>query len=102
MPTSARTDRPSGFRWGVATSAYQIEGAVGEDGRQPSIWDVFSHTPGRVANGDTGDVACDHWHRWPEDVDLMADLGIPWYRFSLAWPRIIPEGDGAVNQRALD
>lgn len=101
-PPGRRSAATQGFRWGVSTSAYQIEGAVAEDGRSPSSWDVFSHTPGRTANGDTGDIACDHWHRWPEDVDLMAELGIPWYRFSLAWPRIIPDGDGPVNEAALD
>ena len=93
---------PDGFTWGVATAAYQIEGAVTEDGRGPSIWDTFSHTPGWTANGDTGDVACDHYHRYPEDVTLMADLGVDAYRFSIAWPRIQPTGSGAPNQKGLD
>ena len=79
---------PPGFLWGAATAAYQIEGAVAEDGRTPSIWDTFAHTPGRVANGDTGDVADDHYHRFRDDVALMADLGLTSYRFSVAWPRI--------------
>jgi beta-glucosidase len=93
---------PSGFVWGAATAAYQIEGAVTEDGRGPSIWDTFSHTPGRVAGGDTGDVADDHYHRWPEDLDLLRDLGVGAYRFSIAWPRIQPSGSGAPNRRGLD
>ncbi|GII01815.1 GH1 family beta-glucosidase [Planobispora takensis] len=90
-----------GFTWGVATSAYQIEGAVSEDGRLPSIWDTFSRVPGAIDNGDTGEVACDHYHRWPEDVDLLGRLGVDAYRFSVAWPRVIPEGSGAVNPRGL-
>ena len=93
---------PEGFRWGVATAAYQVEGAVGEDGRGPSIWDTFSHTPGRVRDGHTGDVACDHYHRWPEDVALMSDLGVDSYRFSIAWPRVQPAGSGPVNGKGLD
>jgi beta-galactosidase len=93
---------PERFRWGVATAAYQIEGAADEDGRGPSTWDVFSHTPGRVRDGHTGDVACDHYHRWPEDVALMAGLGIDAYRFSIAWPRVQPSGKGPVNARGLD
>ena len=76
------------FLWGAATAAYQIEGAAGEDGRVPSIWDTFSRTPGRVLNGDTGDVAADHYHRWPEDVETMSALGLGAYRFSIAWPRV--------------
>ncbi len=93
---------PDGFIWGAATASYQIEGAVAEDGRGPSIWDAFSHTPGRIRNGDTGDVACDHYHRWAADLDLAADLGLGAYRFSIAWPRIMPDGDGSVNARGLD
>jgi beta-glucosidase len=86
----------------VATSAYQVEGAVHEAGRGPSIWDTFSHTPGRTANGDTGDVACDQYHRYEEDVALMAELGIGAYRFSVSWPRIQPSGSGPANQAGLD
>jgi beta-glucosidase len=93
---------PTGFIWGAATSSYQIEGAVHADGRGESIWDRFSHTPGITADGATGDVACDHYHRWPEDVALMAQLGLKAYRFSVAWPRILPNGRGPVNQAGLD
>jgi beta-glucosidase len=93
---------PEDFIWGVATASYQIEGAVAEDGRGESIWDRFSHTPGKILTGETGDVACDHYHRWPEDVELMRELGVDAYRFSIAWPRIIPEGVGPVNQAGLD
>jgi len=89
------------FVWGVATSAYQIEGAVTEDGRLPSIWDTFSHTPGRVAGDATGDVACDHYHRWRDDIELMKALRVDAYRFSIAWPRVIPGGDGPVNPAGL-
>ncbi|MGW4374733.1 GH1 family beta-glucosidase [Streptomyces albidoflavus] len=92
---------PADFTWGVATAAYQIEGAVAEDGRAPSIWDTFSHTPGKVAGGDTGDVACDHYHRWPEDLALMKRLGVDSYRLSIAWPRVHPRGDGPVNEAGL-
>ena len=92
---------PADFVWGVATSAYQIEGAVADGGRGPSIWDTFSHTPGAVDNDDNGDVACDHYHRWREDLDLMVDLGIASYRFSVAWPRVMPVGR-TVNQEGLD
>jgi beta-glucosidase len=93
---------PKGFIWGSSTSAYQIEGAVKVDGRGPSIWDVFAHQPGRIANGDTGDIACDHYHLYAEDVDLMAQGGLQAYRFSLAWPRILPDGKGAINAAGLD
>ncbi|WP_440099413.1 GH1 family beta-glucosidase [Streptosporangium sp. H16] len=93
---------PPAFRWGVATAAYQIEGATAEDGRTPSIWDTFSRTPGRVHLGQTGDVACDHYHRYAEDVALMRDLGVNTYRFSISWPRIKPDGTGPVNPRGLD
>jgi beta-glucosidase len=92
---------PTDFRWGVSTAAYQIEGAVAEDGRTPSIWDRFSHESGRTAGGDTGDVACDHYHRYCEDIDLMAGLGVRAYRFSLAWPRIQPGGTGPANPAGL-
>ncbi len=93
---------PASFLWGTATCAYQIEGAVKEDGRGESIWDVFSHTPGKTFNGDTGDVACDHYHRWQEDIQLMKSLGFKSYRFSIAWPRILPQGRGKINQPGLD
>jgi beta-glucosidase len=93
---------PDGFLWGTATASYQIEGAVNEDGRGTSIWDTFSHTPGKVFHGDTGDIACDHYHRLEEDLDLMASLGIKAYRFSVAWPRIQPEGSGPANRKGLD
>ena len=93
---------PENFVWGASTASYQIEGAANADGRGKSIWDVFSHTPGRVKNGDTGDVACDHYHRWREDLDLLATGGFKAYRFSTAWPRIMPAGAGAVEPRGLD
>jgi beta-glucosidase len=92
---------PAGFRFGAATAAYQIEGAARADGRGESIWDRFAHTPGRVARGDTGDVACDHYNRWRSDLDLMATLGLEAYRFSIAWPRVMPEGSGAVNPAGM-
>ncbi|MFJ8601919.1 GH1 family beta-glucosidase [Streptomyces shenzhenensis] len=92
---------PHDFLWGTATSAYQIEGAVAEDGRTPSIWDTFSHTPGRIDNGDHGDAACDHYHRWREDIGLMRRLGTNAYRLSVAWPRVLPGGDGPVNPEGL-
>ncbi len=101
MP-AADTLFPPDFRWGAATAAYQIEGAVNADGRGPSIWDTFSHTPAKTLNGDTGDVACDHYHRVPEDVALMRELGLNAYRFSIAWPRIFPTGDGRPNQAGID
>jgi beta-glucosidase len=93
---------PESFTWGAATSAYQIEGAWNEDGRGASIWDTFSHTPGKTYRNHNGDVAADHYHRMQEDVRLMADLGLKAYRFSIAWPRVIPEGAGAVNAPGLD
>ncbi|SBU90496.1 beta-glucosidase [Streptomyces sp. Ncost-T6T-1] len=96
------TALPADFTWGVATAAYQIEGAVAEDGRSPSIWDTFSHTPGKVDGGDTGDIACDHYHRVPEDIGLIKQLGADAYRFSIAWPRVVPGGDGPVNKAGLD
>jgi len=92
---------PQGFSWGLSTAAYQIEGAVAEGGRGPSIWDSFSHTPGRIRNGDTGDVACDHYHRLEEDLDLLARSGVGAYRFSIAWPRVQPEGWGSTNEQGL-
>ncbi|MGI5139789.1 GH1 family beta-glucosidase [Streptomyces sp. CA-106110] len=93
---------PPAFLWGAATSAYQIEGAVREDGRTPSIWDTFSHTPGRTAGGETGDIAVDHYHRYREDVALMAELGLSAYRFSISWSRVQPTGRGPAVQRGLD
>lgn len=93
---------PSDYVWGAATASYQIEGAWNEDGKGESIWDRFSHTPGRIANGDTGDVACDHYHRWREDVGLMKELGLKAYRFSISWPRVLPEGRGRANPSGLD
>jgi beta-glucosidase len=92
----------AGFLWGTASAAHQVEGAVTQDGRGPSIWDTFSHTPGKTFNGDTGDIACDQYNRYEADFDLMAELGFPAYRFSIAWPRIQPTGEGPVNQLGLD
>jgi beta-glucosidase len=100
--TPARLRFPDGFVWGTATAAFQVEGAVAEDGRGPSIWDTFTHEPGRVVDGTDADVACDHYHRYGEDVALMADLGLASYRFSIAWPRIVPTGSGPVNQAGVD
>src|SRR5438270_487505 len=91
---------PGDFLWGTATAAYQIEGAAREDGRGESIWDRFSHTPRKTAHGDTGDIACDHYHRWPQDVQLMRELGLQAYRFSVAWPRVLPAGTAAANAAA--
>jgi beta-glucosidase len=99
---SADLQFPPGFVWGAATSSYQIEGAVTEDGRGPSIWDTFSHTRGKVDNGDTGDVACDHYHLYPRDIDLMRELGLNGYRFSINWPRVFPTGRGRPNPAGLD
>lgn len=89
---------PPGFTWGTATSAFQIEGGARDDGKGPSIWDTFCHTPGRILDASTGDVACDHYHRYQEDVDLMASLGVDAYRFSMAWSRVQPDGKGAWNE----
>jgi beta-glucosidase len=102
MNTQDAWRMPDGFLWGAATASYQIEGAAAEDGRGESIWDRFCHTPGKVANGDTGDVACDHYHRTAQDIALMRELGLQAYRFSIAWPRILPQGTGAVNSAGLD
>ena len=93
---------PKGFVWGCATSSHQIEGAWNEDGKGESIWDRFCHTPDRIKDGDTGDVACDHYHRYREDVALMKELGLKSYRFSISWPRILPEGKGQANHKGLD
>jgi len=95
-------DFPEGFLWGAATASYQIEGAASEGGRGASIWDTFSHTPGKVLHGDTGDIACDHYNRLEEDLDLMAEVGLKAYRFSVAWPRIQPDGSGPTNREGLD
>ncbi len=97
-----RSDFPEGFLFGTSTAAYQIEGAALEDGKGPSIWDDFCKIPGKIAGGDTGNVACDHYHRFESDLDIMRDLGIKNYRFSLSWPRILPYGVGAKNQKGVD
>ncbi len=101
-PRASGLTFPDGFVWGAATASYQIEGAANEDGRGPSIWDTFSRTPGKVHAGHTGDVACDHYHHYRDDVAMMAELGLRSYRFSVAWPRIRPDGTGPVNTRGLD
>ncbi|MDQ1579337.1 MAG: beta-glucosidase, partial [Microbacteriaceae bacterium] len=93
---------PAGFVFGSATAAYQVEGAAHEGGRGASIWDTFSRVPGAVVNGDTGDIADDHYHRLEEDLDLMAELGLQSYRFSISWPRIQPTGRGAANAEGID
>src|SRR3990170_6877662 len=93
---------PEDFVWGTATASYQIEGAVHEDGRGTSIWDTFAHSPGTISDGTNGDVADDHYHRFAEDIELLAGLGMDAYRFSIAWPRIQPTGMGAVNQHGVD
>ena len=102
-PARSADGLPAGFRFGAATAAYQIEGAAREDGRGESIWDRFCRCPGAVANGDTGDVACDHYHRWREDLDLMVALGLESYRFSIAWPRVQPRRPRrAATTRGVD
>jgi beta-glucosidase len=93
---------PTGFYWGVATASYQIEGAWDEDGKGPSIWDTFAHTPGKIKNGDTGDVAIDHYHRYKDDVKVMKDMGVNAYRFSISWPRIFPHRTGQSSPKGLD
>ncbi len=102
MTTEDRLRFPDGFLWGAATAAYQIEGAPDADGKGPSIWDTFSHTPGKTYHGDTGDIACDSYHRYPEDIAMLARLGVGAYRFSISWPRIQPDGRGAPNAKGLD
>lgn len=102
MTTPAFPELPAGFRFGAATAAYQIEGAHDQDGRGPSIWDTFSHTPGRTLGGATSDTACDHYHRHPQDVALLRGLGVDSYRFSIAWPRLLPRGTGPANPKGLD
>src|SRR4030095_4395155 len=93
---------PDGFLWGTATAAYQIEGAHDADGKSPSIWDTFSHLPGKIENCETGEVASDHYTRYRDDVARMADLGLNAYRFSISWPRVLPNGTGAPNPKGLD
>jgi beta-glucosidase len=100
--SSAARRLPTGFYWGLATAAYQIEGAWNEDGKGPSIWDTYAHTPGKIKNGDTGDVANDDHHRYKEDVALMKNIGANGYRFSISWPRIFPDGAGQPNSKGLD
>ncbi|MFZ2360710.1 MAG: GH1 family beta-glucosidase [Anaerolineae bacterium] len=102
MPQSPHISLPPGFVWGAATASYQIEGAWQADGKGESIWDRFSHTPGKIEHGDTGDVACDHYHRWREDIGLMQELGLNAYRFSISWPRVLPNGRGPANPAGLD
>src|SRR5208283_1974659 len=97
----SKIEFPKSFLFGAATAAYQIEGAAREDGRGESIWDRFSHKPGMIKNGDTGDVACDSYHRVDEDIALMKNTGLQAYRFSVAWPRVIPDGDGKLNPKGL-
>src|SRR5579863_9887135 len=101
MPTASLLRFPSNFLWGCATAAYQIEGAVREDGRKPSVWDTFSHTPGKTFQGQTGDVADDSYHRYKEDVKLLKDLGVSGYRFSISWSRVFPDGTGQPNEKGL-
>jgi beta-glucosidase len=102
LPSSAAREFPEGFHWGVATSAYQIEGAANEDGKGKSIWDTYTHTPGKIRDGSTGDIANDHYHRYKEDVQLMASMGAKAYRFSISWPRIFATGTGQPNPKGLD
>ena len=101
QPNQTYYSFPSGFLWGCATAAYQVEGAAKEDGRGPSIWDTFSHTPGKTHNGETGDVADDNYHRYKDDIRLLKDLGAKAYRFSVAWPRIFPQGTGSPNEKGI-
>src|SRR5215510_12275587 len=100
--SSSAREFPNGFYWGVATAAYQIEGAWNEDGKGPSIWDTYAHTPGKIKNADTGDVANDHYHQYKEYIALMRDMGATAYRFSVAWPRVFPNGTGQPNAKGLD
>jgi beta-glucosidase len=93
---------PEGFIWGAATASYQIEGGAYDDGKGLSVWDIFCQQPGKIWRGNTGDVACDHYHRYQEDARLMGELGLRAYRFSVSWPRVLPEGIGAVNEKGLD
>ncbi len=100
--TSVPLPFPPDFRWGTATSSYQIEGAVDADGRGESIWDRFSSVPGNIDGDATGEVACDHYHRYEQDLDLLAELGVDTYRFSIAWPRLFPDGGTSLNPTGLD
>ena len=93
---------PKGFVWGAATSSYQIEGAAYHDGGGESVWDMMGHQAGKIANGDTGEIACDHYRRYKDDVAMMSGIGLQAYRFSVSWPRVLPDGTGQVNQRGLD
>src|ERR1700683_4224544 len=102
MADAAMPRFPANFAWGVATSSYQIEGAVAEDGRSESVWDVFCRKPGAIKDGHTGEVAADHYQRWPADIGPMAELGLTAYRFSIAWPRVQPDGKGPANEAGLD
>lgn len=97
-----RSDFPKDFLWGAATAAYQVEGAAAEGGRGPSIWDTFSHLPGATRDGDTGDVACDHYHRYKEDIEILKDMGVNAYRFSISWSRVLPSGRGAANSAGIE
>src|SRR6202046_4175136 len=101
MATPSLQRFPSNFLWGCATAAYQIEGAVSEDGRKPSVWDTFSHTPGKTFQGETGDIADDSYHLYKEDIKLLKNLGVSVYRFSIAWSRIFPDGTGQANETGL-
>src|ERR1700731_1220427 len=101
MATAGLLQFPADFKWGCATAAYQVEGAVSEDGRKPSVWDTFSHTPGKTFQGDTGDVADDSYHLYKEDVQLLKGLGAKVYRFSISWSRIFPDGTGKPNEKGL-
>ncbi len=96
-----RNDFPAHFRWGAATATYQIEGAAAEDGRGPCIWDTFARIPGKTVRQESGAVACDHYHRWKEDLELLKELGVDAYRFSISWSRVFPEGTGASNPRGI-
>jgi len=102
MPNLPLSAFPPDFVWGAATASYQIEGAANEDGRGESVWDRFCATPGKVRNGDNGAVACDFYHRYSDDIALMRELGIDAFRLSVAWPRVIPGGRGAVNAKGLE
>ena len=102
MPADTSSSFPADFVWGAATASYQIEGASHADGRGESVWDRFSATPGKVRGGDTGEVACDFYNRYRDDVRLMRELGLDAFRFSIAWPRVLPEGRGRVNEAGLD